>query len=47
MHTRQNVAYYRDLAEEMKRDNRRLRVEMSEKVETVHKKFHSGRKNSC
>ena len=35
--TRQKVAYYRDLAEELKRDNRRLHVEMSEKVETVRK----------
>ena len=33
----QKAAYYRDLAEEMKRDNRRLRGEMSEKVDIVRK----------
>lgn len=31
------AAYYRDMAEELKKDNRKLRVEMSERIETVRK----------
>ena len=35
--TLQKAVHYRDLAEELKRDNRKLRVEMSEKIEAVRK----------